>query len=89
MFSINIILADEAIKDIRKMDKILKQRFRSHFEKLARMPPRRHLRFGLPFNVEEVSGAARCVYDIQEEELTVARCFSTHKEYERWYKSLR
>ncbi len=88
MFLINIILSDEAIEDIRVMDKGLKQRFQAHFLKLTRMPPRRHLRFGLPFNVEEV-GPARFVYDIQGEDLTVARCFATHKEYERWYKSFR
>ena len=86
MFSINIVLSNEAIEDIRSMDKGLKQRFKAHFQKLAHMPPRRHLRFGLPFNVEEV-GSGRFVYDIHEGNLTVARCFATHKEYEKWYKS--
>ncbi|MCX6768141.1 MAG: hypothetical protein NTY90_05465 [Candidatus Micrarchaeota archaeon] len=53
------------------------------------MPPRRHLRFGLPYNVEEVTEQARFVYEREAGRITVVRCFATHKEYEKWYKSFR
>jgi len=51
------------------------------------MPPRRHLRFGLPFNVEDVTKQARLVYEIEEDNFYVLHCFATHKEYEKWFNS--
>lgn len=53
------------------------------------LPPRRHLKFGLPFWVENVTQQARCVYAIEGNIVHIARCFATHKEYENWYKSFR
>ncbi len=56
-------------------------------EKLSQFPPRRHLKAGVPLYVEEVTKQARLIYDIEKETLYVVRCFATHKEYEKWYKS--
>jgi len=53
------------------------------------MPPRRHLRFGIPYHVEDVTKQARLVYDIRKDTLYVVHCFATHKEYEKWYKSFK
>ena len=51
------------------------------------MPPRRHMGFGVPYNVEDVTKQARLVYNENENTLSVIRCFATHKEYEKWYKT--
>ncbi|MBI5635356.1 hypothetical protein HY993_00140 [Candidatus Micrarchaeota archaeon] len=73
------------------MDSSLRWFFYKHAQKIASMPPRRHLRFGLPFNVEDVTKQARLVYEINEGKkiLFILHCFSTHKDYERWYSQFR
>lgn len=71
------------------MDQQEKLKFVSHIEKVARMPPRRHLRFGLPVYVENVTKQARLIYRIESDKLHILRCFQTHKEYEKWYNSFR
>ena len=82
--------SEDAESDLRKMEKKLQEFFVKHAEKLAGMPPRRHMRFGIPLNVENVTEQARMVYCILDgEKLFVSRCFATHKEYEGWYRSLR
>ncbi len=79
---------EDAIRDLDSMDKGVREFFRKHIEKISKMPPRRHLRFGLPGNVEDVTKQARLVYTYRNEEtLYIIRCFTTHKEYEKWYKS--
>jgi len=80
-----IVYSEEALKDLKSFDKQLQKYFISHLEKLAEMPPRRHLRRGLPMYVETVTRQARFVYKEEGSALHVIRCFATHKEYERWY----
>lgn len=80
-------VTDDAKADLASMDKTLQKFFASHFRKLLAMPPRRHMRFGLPFFVEDVTTKARFAYDFEGETMVILRCFATHKEYERWYKS--
>ena len=79
--------SERAEKQLDDMDKELRGMFLKHGEKLNRMPPRRHLRFGMPFEVEDVMRQARMVYHIESNVLYVFRCFKGHKEYEKWYKS--
>jgi len=76
-----------ALKDLEQMDNSLKKFFVKHVEKIANMPPRRHMRLGLPWHVEEVTKQARLVYNEDDENLRIIRCFATHKEYEKWYKT--
>jgi len=71
------------------MDPQLARLFAKRMQKIASMPPRRHLKFGLPYNVEDVTRQARMVYGIEGEEIQVVHCFATHKEYEKWYKTFR
>jgi hypothetical protein len=71
------------------MDGSIVKIFLKHFDKISEIPPRRHLRFGLPFNVEEVTKQARFTYDNENNTIIILRCFSTHKEYEKWYKSFK
>ena len=82
-----LVLSTAAERDMDCMDQSVRRQFTAHFDKVQHMPPRRHLRLGIPFNVENVTSNSRFVYAIDGETLTVLRCFATHKEYERWYKS--
>ncbi len=81
-------ITPEAEEDLKKMDKTLCSFFLSHFKKLMNMPPRRHLKHGIPYHVEDVTKQARFVYEISDELFVVIRCFKDHKEYERWYGRL-
>ena len=81
--------SDEAKKDMKAFERKLQGFFLSHTEKLTCMPPRRHLKHGLPWNVEDVTKQARLVYLADDDILRIIRCFATHKEYERWYQSYR
>lgn len=81
--------SEKAEKELDTIDKSLRKLFIKYAEKIASMPPRRHMRFGLPFNVEEVTRQARLVYNIEEETCYILHCFKNHKEYERWYKSFK
>ena len=60
-----------------------------HAEKVASTPSRRHLKFGIPFNVEKVTKQARIICNIEKKTCYMLHCFENHKEYERWYKSFK
>ncbi|MFH1587243.1 MAG: hypothetical protein ABID38_05275 [Candidatus Diapherotrites archaeon] len=81
--------SEKAEEELDAIDKSLRKLFIKHAEKIASMPLRRHMRFGLPFNVEEVTRQARMVYNIEENTCHILHCFKNHKEYERWYKSFK
>jgi len=81
------LISDEAEGDFNKMDFQLQNFFLKHFEKLEKIPPRRHLKHGVPYYVESVTKQARFVYKIEADFYVTLRCFKTHKEYERWLKS--
>lgn len=85
----NIAFSEKAEKELGTMDKSLKKLFVKHAEKISLMPPKRHMKFGLPFNVEEVTRQSRMIYKIKEKSCYILHCFKTHKEYERWYKSFK
>jgi hypothetical protein len=81
--------SDEAKKDMKSFERKLQGFFLSHVDKPCKMPPRRHMKHGLPFFVEDVTKQARFVYVEDGAFLRIMRCFATHKEYERWYGSFR
>ncbi len=83
------VFSEKAEKELDDADTSLRKLFLKHAEKIASIPPGRHLRFGLPFNVEEVTRQARIVYHIENDTCHILHCFRTHKEYERWYKSFK
>lgn len=89
MILLQVIFSGKADEDLEKIDSKLREYFIKHSEKLAQMPPRRHLKFGVPYHVEDVTKKARLAYTIENNILTVVRCFSTHKEYEKWYKTFK
>lgn len=86
---LKVVVSEQADRGLSKMDASIREKFLAHFEKARNLPPRKHLRHGLPYFVEKVTHQARFTYDLKEDELLITRCFSTHKEYERWLQSLR
>jgi len=65
---------EQAEKDLDGMDDNTYRLFDKHIDKLSRLPPRRHLKFGMPFNVDE-AGQGRIVYNIKNETLYIIRLF--------------
>jgi Txe/YoeB family toxin of Txe-Axe toxin-antitoxin module len=84
-----VSFTEKADRDLEGMEQTLRKLFIKHIDKLMDMPPRRHMRFGIPFNIEDVTEQARMVYWVEDKNIYVIRCFKNHKEYERWYKSYR
>ncbi len=84
-----IEFSEKAEKELDELDTNIRKLFIKHAEKIAGMPSRRHMKFGVPFNVEEVTRQARIVYQIEDEVCYILHCFKNHKEYERWYKSFK
>ncbi len=82
-----VVYDEKADKDLEAIEKKLRKYFLKHIEKLQKMPPRRHMKFGVPHHVEDVTNQARLVYNEEGSKLYIIRCFATHKEYERWYLS--
>lgn len=74
-------------EELDKIDNSLRRLFIKHAEKLANYSSSKHMKFGLPFNVEEVTKQARIVFEPRENRIYILHCFATHKEYEKWYKS--
>jgi len=81
-----IVFSEHAERELDRMDQPLRLLFMQHAEKIAQMPPRRHLGFGVPCNVEDVTRQARMVFEIEKETCYILHCFKSHKEYEKWYK---
>ena len=84
-----IVFSEKAESELDGIDQGMRKLFMKHAEKIASMPPRRHMRFGLPFNVEEVTKQARIVYNKEGDTCYILHCFASHKEYEKWYKSFK
>lgn len=82
-----IVYTPQAEEQVDKMDTGIRRLFFKHIEKIVKLPLKRPLRFGIPFNVEEVTHQARLVYEFENDACYIIRCFSIHKEYEKWYKS--
>ncbi len=80
------VITDPALDDLKAMDNSTYDRFKKHLIKLDNAPLKRHMRRGFPYFVDEV-GQGRLVYKIIDDTIIISRCFATHKEYERWYRS--
>ncbi len=79
----------KAIEDLKSFEHTLAGFFMDHIGKLEKMPPRGHMRHGLPFFKEDVTRQARIAYTEKNGIIFIIHCFATHKEYERWYQSYR
>ena len=85
----NVEFSDISKEEFLNLDKELQIFFKNHLRKLSEMPPRRHMKFGVPHHVEDVTKQARLVYDVSDDTLFVIHCFASHKEYEKWFKSFK
>ena len=79
-------ISEDALRDLKKMDKVQLLLFGEHIDKIADKSPGRHLKHGVPFYVEVV-GQGRIVYQFINDTIFVLRCFASHKDYEKWYKT--
>jgi hypothetical protein len=80
-------IAKQAECELDEMPASLKLSFMQHMWKLQDMLPGRHLKHGVPYYVENVTRQARLVYQLHGDDVHIIRCFSLHKDYERWYQS--
>lgn len=78
-----VCVSEKAKKDLEAMPKILRGSFLAHLEKIPKIPPRKHMKYGISCPVEKDANQARLIYQIDADKLFVLRCFSSHKEYER------
>jgi len=83
----DLVFSDAAKKELKDLPQDLKTIFLKHLNKIQHMPPRRHMKHGIPHHVEKVTKQARLIYNVEEDKLYILHCFKNHKEYERWYKS--
>jgi len=86
---VRVLFTEHAETDLKELETSLRKYFLKHVEKISLQLPRRHMRFGVPFFVEEVTRQSRLVYEVKEDTLYIIRCFATHKEYEKWYASFK
>ena len=83
-----VLLTEKARKQLVDLPSDLRDFFIKHLEKIGEIPPRKHMRYGIPCHVEKVTKQARLIYQIEEDRIYVPQCFAGHKEYERWYRAL-
>jgi mRNA-degrading endonuclease RelE of RelBE toxin-antitoxin system len=84
-----LVFSDSARKELESLPEEITAIFLKHLEKMQEMPPRKHMKYGIPCHVEKVTKQARIVFNIEEGYIYILLCFGSHKEYERWYGSYR
>jgi len=84
-----IIITEKAENELLSLDKKLQKYFKKNINKLPGFQKRKHMKFGMPFFVKRISKQARLIYNLREGKIYVLRCFKTHKEYDKWYKSFK
>ena len=82
-----VVVTPDAQEEFARLDNSLKLIFAKHLKKFERLPPRRFLKTGLPYAIENV-GQGRAVCKCEERTVTVLHIFPTHKEYEQWYRGM-
>jgi mRNA-degrading endonuclease RelE of RelBE toxin-antitoxin system len=82
-----VIFDEDARKDLKNLsERIL---FHRHIKKLLEIGPRKHFSYKIDAYKENVGADGRIVFmrDEDEDTLRIMRCFTDHKDYEKWYKS--
>ncbi len=89
--SVRILFDEDARNDLKRMDRNEQAAFVKQADKLALIGPRRHLRHGADAYADRVDKDGRMPYlwDEDGQTLRILRCFTDHKEYEKWYRSFR
>jgi len=85
--TMELLFSDSAKKELENLPKEMRAAFLKHLERIEAAPPRKHLKHGIPCHVEKVTRQARIIYNISGDRIYILHCFSTHKEYEHWYKA--
>jgi len=85
---VEIIITDNADEEMGNMGSSTRIRFDKHILKIATKRP---TRFFKDHNIVQVGDQGRIIFqvDLKDDVLYILRCFSTHKDYEKWYHSLR
>ena len=83
-----INFSDDARKEFAALDKSIKPAFAKHIIKIEANEPRKHFS-GSSCYIIEKAGQGRIVCQEKGDGLLIAHVFSTHKEYERWYRGQR
>ena len=84
-----LVFSDSARKELESLPEEMAAHFLKHLEKMQEMPPRKHMKYGIPCHVEKVTKQARIVFNIEEGYIYILHCVGSHEEYERWYGSYR
>jgi mRNA-degrading endonuclease RelE of RelBE toxin-antitoxin system len=82
-----LVFTNSAKKELEGLSREMAALFVTHLEKMQDMPPRKHMKYGIPNHVVKVTKQARIIYNISEDKIYIVHCFSSHKEYGRWYNS--
>jgi hypothetical protein len=87
---LDINLSDDAEKELDKMDGSVKTIFLKRIREIAINPPQStrylHLIDGV-YCVDEIGNEKRLPYIIKDGVLYVPHCFSSHQDYDKWWKS--
>ncbi len=78
-----VILSPEAVKDLDRMCRDMFNAFNKGFDSIAVNPFSRHMKHGMPFYKKRIGGG-RIVYQVRGSKVYIARCFTSHKEYDKW-----
>jgi phage-related protein len=82
-----LVFSDSAKRELENLPQELIALFLKHLDKIQEMPPRKHMKHGIPCHVEKVTKQARIIYNIEGGDIYILHCFGGHMEYERWYSS--
>ncbi|MEM3556174.1 MAG: hypothetical protein QXF56_05630 [Candidatus Micrarchaeia archaeon] len=85
--SFEVLLHEDASAKLLRMDASVRERLIKRIARMREEPPGRHMKHGLDFFVIDV-GQYRIVYTCKGSCKTVY-FVGTHKEYERWYSTIR
>jgi phage-related protein len=82
-----LVFSDSAKKELENLPQDMKAIFLIHLEKIHSRTPGKHMKHGILCHVEKVTKQARIIYTIKKDRTYILHCFSSHKEYEHWYRS--
>jgi len=80
-----INFSDDARREFAALDSSIKPVFAKHIVKIEANAPRKHFIGSSGYIIEKV-GQGRIVCQDKGNEILIAHVFSTHKEYEKWYR---
>ncbi|MDQ1265468.1 MAG: hypothetical protein QG635_618 [Bacteroidota bacterium] len=83
----DIRFTEKALSEFLSMNKSIQLLFKKGIEKIIEHPLRRHLKYGIPYHVVNITKQSRLIYSIKNDTIYIHHCFTQHKDYENWYNS--